>query len=91
MATALHQLLHHINTLPSKHTEVQNILQRHASNADGYSALYEIMERIHPLLNPDAKLQAPLSLNSTDIHGYYNQVDSYLLHNSLAEVYFTPR
>jgi hypothetical protein len=91
MAIALYQLLNHIDTIPTEHTEVRNIIQRHASNADGYSALYEIMERIHPLLNPDAKLQAPLSINSTDIHDYYNQVDSYLLHNSLEEVYFTPR
>ncbi len=91
MSTALYQLLNSIDTIPSDHTDVRNIIIRHASQADGYNALYEIMERINPLLNPDAKLQAPQSINSTDIHDYYNQVDSYFLHNSLEEIFFTTR
>ncbi len=91
MADALYQLLALTDTVSMEHTEVCNIIHRHASNTDGYSALYEIMERIHPILNADAKLSAPLSINCTDIHEYYNRFDSYLLHNSLKEVYFTPR
>jgi hypothetical protein len=70
---------------------VCNIIQRYANNTDGYVALYEIMERIHPLLNPDAKLQAPLSINCTDIHDYSNQFHSYIPHNSLENVHFTQR
>ncbi len=91
MADALYQLLALTDTISMEHAEVRNIIHRHASNTDGYSALYEIMERIHRLLNPDAKLSAPLSINCTDIHDYYNQLDSYFLHNSLEQVHFTPR
>lgn len=65
MADPLYQLLALHDTVGAEHTEVQNIIQRYAGNTDGYAALYEIMERIHPLLNPDAKLQAPLSINCT--------------------------
>jgi len=91
MADALYQLLQLPDTIPSEHTEVRNILNRHASTTDGYSALYEIMERIHPHLNPDAKLSPPLSVNCSDIHEYYNQLDTYFLHNSFENVVFNPR
>jgi hypothetical protein len=91
MADALYQLLALIDTTPMEHTEVWNIIQRHANTTDGYAALYEIMERIHPLLNPDAKLQAPMSINCTDIHDYSNQINSYFLYNSLENVHFTQR
>jgi hypothetical protein len=92
MATALYQLLNLSDTIPHEHTEVRNIIQRHAFNTDGYSALYEIMAQIHPLLNPDAKLQPPQSINCTDIHEYYNQLDSYFLHSRLKHsLMFTPR
>ena len=91
MADALYQLLALIDTVGTEHTEVRNILQRYATHTNGYAALYEIMERIHPALNPDAKLTAPLSINCHDIHDYANQLDAYLLHNSLENVHFTPR
>lgn len=91
MADSLYQLLALPDTIPLEHTEIRNIIHRHASNTDGYSALYEIMERIHPILNPDAKLSAPLSINCTDIHDYYNQFDSYILHNTLEHVQFSER
>jgi len=91
MADALYQLLQHTDTVPTEHTKVRNIINRHASNTDGYSALYEIMERIHPRLNPDAKLSPPQSANCSDIHEYYNQLDAYFLHNSFENVQFNPR
>jgi hypothetical protein len=91
MGDALYQLLCLTETVPTEHTEVQNIIHRHASNTNGYSALYEIMECIHPLLNPEAQLSAPQSINCTDIHEYYNQLDSYFLYNSFEGIRFTAR
>jgi len=91
MADALYQLLQLPEIIPLEHTEVRNILHHHASNTDGYSALYEIMERIHPHLNPDAKLSPPQSINCSDIHEYYNQLTAYFLHNSFEKVHFNPR
>lgn len=88
MADALYQLLALTATVS---TEIRNIIHRHASKTDGYSALYEIVERIHPLLNADAKLPIPLSINCTDIHDYYHQLDSYFLHNSLEGLNYTER
>jgi len=91
MADALYQLLQLPDTIPMEHTEVRNILNRHASTTDGFSALYEIMERIHPHLNPDAKLSPPQSTNCSDIHEYYNQLAAYFLHNSFEKVFYSPR
>lgn len=90
MADALYQLLALTETIPVEHTGIHNIVHHHAANTDGYSALYDIMERIHPLLNTDAKLSTPMSINCSDIHDYYNQLDSYFLHNSLEGLHFTP-
>lgn len=49
------------------------------------------MVRIHPLLNADAKLNPPLSINCTDIHDYINLLDSYFLRNRLEGIHFTAR
>ncbi|MFN9981870.1 MAG: hypothetical protein ACK53Y_18235, partial [bacterium] len=49
MADALYQFLILPDTIPSEYTDIRNILNRHASNTDGYSSLYKIMERINPL------------------------------------------
>ncbi len=91
MADALYQLLILTDTIPTEYTELRNILHPHASNTDGYSSLYKIMERIHPLLNADAKLNPPLSIKCTDIHDYINLLDSYFLHNRLEGIHFTAR
>lgn len=91
MADALYQLLALTHTVPTEYTDIRNIIHRHASNTDGYSALYEILERIHPSLNPDAKLNPPMSINCTDIHDYYNQVDSYFQHCSLEGLHYNER
>jgi hypothetical protein len=91
MANALYQLLVSPDTIPFEYTEIRNIIHRNASTTDGYSTMYEIMEQIHPALNQDAKLVQPQSINCTDIHDYYKQYDSYLLHNSLMGVEYTTR
>jgi hypothetical protein len=91
MANALYQLLILTDTIPSEYTDIRNILHRQASNTDGYSSLYEIMECIHLLLNADAKLNAPLSIKCTDIHGYINLLDSFFLHNRLEGIHFMAR
>jgi hypothetical protein len=91
MSIALYQLLSHPETI-AEDSDIQDIVTRHAVTADGYSCLYEIMERIHPVLNKNAKLDAPTyTPNCTSIHDYFNQFESYLLYNSLDHVCFTPR
>jgi hypothetical protein len=91
MANALYQLLVLPDTIPYEYTELRNILHRNATTSDGYVTLYDIMEQIHPVLNQDAKLRQPTTTHSTDIHDYYRQYDSYLLHNRLMGVDFTTR
>ncbi len=71
-----------------EHTEIQNIIHRNATVSDGYTTLYEIMEQINWVLNQVAKLPQPTSLNCNDIHEYYRQYDSYLLHNHFMGVHF---
>jgi hypothetical protein len=61
----------------------EGLSQKNGAWGDGYRALYEIMSRIHPILNPDAQLPPPYSGNFVDIHGYYNQFDAYVLHQRL--------
>lgn len=54
--------------IPPEHTEIRNIINRHSTNTNGYSALHDIMECIHPLQNPDATLHPSLSADCMDIH-----------------------
>jgi hypothetical protein len=83
MSIALYQLLSHPETVADDN-DIQDIVTRHAVTADGYSCLYKIMERIHPVLNKNAKLDAlTYTPNCTSIHDYFNQFESYLLYNSL--------
>ncbi len=91
MANALYQLLVLPDTVAYEYTEIRNILHHNATTSDGYATLYKIMEQIHPVLNQDAKLRQPSSATCTDIHKYFRQYDSYLLHNRLMGVDFTTR
>jgi len=91
MSNALYQLLLLPDTVPYEYTEVRNIIHRNATTSDGYVTVYEILEQIHPVLNQDAKLRQPTTLTCTDIHEYYRQYDSYLLHNRLMGVEFNTR
>jgi hypothetical protein len=63
--------------------DIRGIITKNGAWGDGYRTLYEIMSRIHPILNPDAQLPPLHSGNFVDIHGYYNQFDAYVLHQKL--------
>jgi hypothetical protein len=60
-----------------------NLVKKRASATNGYAVLYDITAVIHPLLNLDAPFPAPHSRDCSDIHEYYNQVNSHFLHNNL--------
>ena len=49
MSMALFQLLYQDDTVPEDCIDVCNIVKPQASDTNGYTALHDIMERIHPL------------------------------------------
>jgi hypothetical protein len=83
MKGPLYQLLQSPDIVPMTFEDIRGIITKNGAWGDGYRTLYEIMSRIHPILNPDAQLPPPHSGNFVDIHGYYNQFDAYVLHQKL--------
>jgi hypothetical protein len=55
-------------------------------NTDGYRALYDIMKRIHPVLDPDVVLEVPDIKDYADVHEYYLYVDAYYMHENFAAI-----
>ncbi len=49
MSMALFQLSDQDDTVPEDCIDVHNIVKCQASDTNGYTALHDIMERIHPL------------------------------------------
>jgi hypothetical protein len=78
MKGPLYQLLQSPDIVPMVFEDIRGIITKNGAWGDGYRTLYEIMSRIHPILNPDAQLPPPHSGNFADIHGYYNQFDAYV-------------
>ena len=91
MAFSLYQLLAQTSIISGDYTDLRNIINRHAGSQDGYRILYDIMERVHPRLDPDATFPLPQSIETTDIHEYYQQVDSYFMHERFAGRNYKPR
>ena len=91
MAFSLYQLLAQPAIIPNEYTDLRNIIDLHANSQDGYQVLYDIMENIHPRLDPDAEISEPVSTDCTDIHDYYRQFDSYLTHERYAGRTYTAR
>jgi replication initiation and membrane attachment protein DnaB len=83
MKGPLYQLPQSPDIVPMTYEDIRGIITKNGAWGDGYRMLYEIMSRIHPILNPDAQLPLPHSGNFLDIHGYYNQFDAYVLHQKL--------
>lgn len=91
MAFSLYQLLAQTTIIPSDFTDLRNIINRHASSQDGYRVLYDVMEHIHPHLDPDASYPLPQSVDTADIHDYFQQIDSYFMHERFAGRQYKPR
>jgi hypothetical protein len=91
MAFSLYQVLAQNTIITDAHSDVQNILNRHASTQDGYHVMYDIMERIHPKLDPDTTYPVPNSIDCADIHEYYRHLDSYFIHERFAGRDYSPR
>jgi hypothetical protein len=56
------------------HTDVTTRISKYAAEANGYAVLYDIMQLVHPLLSPYAKIERPTTTDSTDIHDYYSKL-----------------
>jgi hypothetical protein len=91
MKCTLYHFLAQRTIITSEYTDLRNIVNRHALTTDGYRVLYDIMERIHPALDPDAIFQPPQSSNYSDIHEYYNYLTSYFMHEEFAGRIYKPR
>jgi hypothetical protein len=88
MKGPLYQLLQSSDILPMVFEDIQGMITKSGAWGDGYCTLYEIMSRIHPILNPGVKLPPPhsrsraLDSSSTNPSYYYNIM--YQLKNSNA-------
>ncbi len=91
MKNTLYHFLAQKSILSYEHTDLRNIINHHALTTDGYQALYEIMERIHPSLDPNATYDIPTSTDYKDVHEYYNYMASYFMHESLQGQQYNPR
>ena len=91
MKCTLYQCLASRSTVSSEYTDIRNIINRNAIQTDGYRVLYDIMAKIHPMLNPDAKFDEPRSENYSDIHEYYLFLTSYFMHEQYLGRIYKPR
>jgi hypothetical protein len=91
MKSALYHFLAQNTIISSDNYDVCNIIKKYAWNTDGYQALYNIMARIHPTLDPDAKLHLPDINDYTDVHEYYLHLDAYYMHEKFSGRSYTPR
>ena len=80
MKTTLYHFLAQRHIIPPEYNDLRNIINRNALQTDGYRVLYDIMERIHPRLDPDATFDAPNSKDYADIHEYYLYITAYFMH-----------
>ena len=91
MKCTLYHFLAQTSIISVDHHDLRNIINRCALNTDGYRVLYDIMERIHPALDPDAVFAVPQSKEYSSIHEYYLYVDLYYMHEKYAGRTYTPR
>ncbi len=73
------------NDTHNDHTDITTRISKYAAEANGYTVLYEIMQLVHPLLNPYAKIERPTTTDSVDIHDYYSKLNTYFLYIKLKE------
>lgn len=91
MKTPLYHFLAQTTTISTDHHDVRNIVIKYALTTDGYRALYDIMKRIHPKLNPDATFDKPEIKNHADVHEYYLYINAYYMHEEYSNRHYTPR
>jgi hypothetical protein len=91
MKSMLYQFLSQRTIITPEYTDLWNIVNRHALHTDGYQVLYEIMQRIHPALDPDSIFSPPESKDYSDVHEYYYFFDSYLMHEKHSGRHYSAR
>ena len=91
MKSTLYHFLAQRHIIPPEYNDLRNIINRNALQTDGYRVLYDIMERIHPRLDPDATFDAPISKDYADIHEYYLYVTAYFMHEEYSGRPYTTR
>lgn len=91
MKSTLYQFLAQRNIVTPDNTDIRNIINKHATTTDGYRAMYDIMKRQHPRLNPDIKFKIPVSSDYAGIHEYYNYITAYYTHEQYSGRNYTER
>jgi hypothetical protein len=91
MKCTLYHFLAQRSIISPDQSDLHNIINRQAITTDGYRVLYDIMQRVHPALNSDAKFTIPLSSQYNDVHEYYSQFQSYIMHEKFAGRLYKPR
>jgi hypothetical protein len=91
MKGTLYHFLAQRTIIGAEHTDLRNTINRHAVSTDGYHVLYEIMQRIHPTLDPDVLFTAPQCSDYSDIHEYYTYLTSFLMHEGFVGRHYNPR
>jgi hypothetical protein len=91
MKSSLYHFLAPTTIISTNPRDVCNIVNKYALNTDGYRALYDIMKRIHPALDPDVVFDVPDIKDYTDVHEYYLYVDAYYMHEKFSGRQYSPR
>jgi len=91
MKCTLYHFLAQRTIISVENTDLRNIVNRHALSTDGYRVIYDIMQRVHPALNTDVTFNLPQSTDYSDIHEYFTQFTSYLMHEQFAGRIYKPR
>jgi hypothetical protein len=91
MKSTLYHFLAQLTIIGTEHTDLRNIVNRHAVSTDGYHVLHEIMQRIHPALDPDVLFTAPHCSDYSDIHEYYTYLTPFIMHEGFAGRHYNPR
>jgi hypothetical protein len=91
LKSSLYHFLAQPTITSTDHHDVRNIVNKYALNTDGYRALYDIMKRIHPVLDPDVVFEVPDIKDYADVHEYYLYVDAYYMHEKFYGRQYSPR
>jgi len=88
MAGCLYQKLASFDTIPAEFTQARNVINRFATDNDGYKVLYDM---IQPLLHTNEVLTAPTDADWQDIHEYSTKFSSYINSEALKGRNFAPK
>lgn len=81
MAACLYQKLASIDTIPLEMAHARNLINRFATENDGYKVMYALVE---PILQQDTVPNPPSAADYNDVHEYATQVTAYFNYEAMA-------